>query len=57
MMLLVEYGADVNAVILEDKWDPEITALGVIDAVYEKFEVELIERLRDTMISRLENNV
>jgi hypothetical protein len=57
MMLFIEYGADVNAVILEDKWDPEITALGVIDAVYEKFEVELIERLRGAMISRLENNV
>lgn len=50
LLLFIEHGAEVNAVLATDRWDPEITALGVVDAVYEEFEVEEVGRLRDAML-------
>ena len=50
LRMLVKAGADVNAVILETRFDPEITALGVIDEVWQKYGQAEMRRLRDLMI-------
>ena len=46
----IDAGADVNAVVLEDRWDPEIRALEVmelLDSVYGAWEVkEIIENMK-----------
>lgn len=52
LYLLVHHGADVNAVILADVYDPEINALAVIDAVLQKFDVLEVRRLRDFMVEK-----
>lgn len=50
----VEAGANVEAVILADAWDPEISAMGVVDAVLEQFELEELRSVRTLMAERLD---
>ena len=52
LRMLVDAGADVNAVILETRFDPEITALGVIEQVWQKYGHAEMGRLRDLMIRK-----
>ena len=52
LCLFVEHGADVNAVIKADAFDPEINAFGVLDAVLEKFDVPEIRRVRKLMVAK-----
>ena len=49
---MVDAGADVNVVILETRFDPEITALGVIEEVWEKYGQAEMGRLRDLMVEK-----
>ncbi|KAM0805843.1 hypothetical protein BDR22DRAFT_778621, partial [Usnea florida] len=49
MKMLLEAGADPNALILETKWDPETTALGVVEMVYERFKSREMRELRNLM--------
>jgi hypothetical protein len=49
LRIFVEGGADIDAVIVADTFDPEIKARGVIDAVLEKFNIETLIRLREMM--------
>lgn len=52
LYLLVQHGANVNAVILADAFDPEIRALAVVEAVLGKFGVREIRRVRDLMVDK-----
>ncbi|CAG9979796.1 unnamed protein product [Clonostachys byssicola] len=46
-------GADVNAVILRDAWDPEITAIGVLELLDETYGAVEVRRLREDMMARI----
>ena len=52
MKMLLEAGADPNAVIVETKWDPEATALEIVEMVYEKFKSREMKNLRDLMLEK-----
>ena len=52
LRMLVEAGANVNAVILETRFDPEITALRVIDEVWQKYGQVEMGKLRELMIAK-----
>jgi len=45
-------GADVRAVVLKDNWDPEITALGVMELLLETYGAVEVRDLRDEMKMR-----
>ena len=49
MKMLLEAGADPNALILETKWDPETTALEVVEMVCERYKSREMRGLRDLM--------
>ena len=50
MELFLEYGADANAVILADRWDPEITAVEVVTQVLGGCGSKRVGGLRDMMV-------
>ena len=52
LCLFVNNGANVNAVILADAFDPEIKALSVIEAVLIKYDVVEVGRVRDLMVDK-----
>jgi energy-coupling factor transporter ATP-binding protein EcfA2 len=45
--------ADVNAVILKDMWDPEITALGVMEMLEETYGSAEVQRIRVLMEKKM----
>ncbi|KAI4157981.1 MAG: hypothetical protein LQ342_007841 [Letrouitia transgressa] len=49
-MLLQEGGADPNAVIVADKWDPEASALEIVEQISDKYSSLEIRGLRDLML-------
>jgi hypothetical protein len=49
LTLFVEHGADVNALILEDKWDPAASALDVVEMVLEKYFSNDVNELRQKL--------
>lgn len=49
LMNFFNYGADVNAIIVATRWDPEITVLGVVGSVYESFEFDEVRELKEAM--------
>ena len=52
MKMLLEAGADPNALIVETKWDPEATALEVVEMVCERFGSWEMRGLRDLMVEK-----
>ena len=52
MKMLLEAGADPNAMIEETKWDPEITALEVVEMVCERYKSREMRGLRDLMLQK-----
>ena len=52
MKMLLEAGADPNALIVETKWDPEATALEVVEMVCERFKSKEMKGLRDLMLEK-----
>ncbi|GAM90424.1 hypothetical protein ANO11243_084670 [Dothideomycetidae sp. 11243] len=59
LKLLLEYGADPDAVMAKDMWDPEITVLGVLEKVgeenYSAAVLDVASRLRTYGQKSLEN--
>lgn len=49
-MLLQEGGANPNAVIAADKWDPEASALEIVERILDKYGSLEIRGLRDLML-------
>jgi hypothetical protein len=45
-------GADVDAVVVADSWDPEITALGVMKMLEERYGAMEVKKLREIMESK-----
>ena len=52
LSMMVEAGADVNAIIVETRFDPEITALGVIEEVCERYGHAEMGRLKGLMVEK-----
>ena len=52
MKMLLKAGADPNAMIVETKWDPEATALEVVETVCEKFKSREMQGMRDLMLEK-----
>lgn len=50
MELMLQHGADHDAMIVADKWDPEASALSIISAVEEKYFSSDVHRLRNELI-------
>ncbi|RDW75803.1 hypothetical protein BP5796_06624 [Coleophoma crateriformis] len=50
LRLYVEAGADVDAVILADAWDPEVTVLGVVESVLDAFDFQGLKAVKDLML-------
>ena len=50
MELFLEYGADANAVIRANQWDPEITAVGVVTQVLRSCGSKRVGVLREMMV-------
>ena len=44
--------ADVDAVVVKDVWDPEITALGVIELLLETYGAFEVAKLRDLLVEK-----
>ena len=52
MKMLLKAEADPNALIVETKWDPEATALEIVEMVYERFKSREMKGLRDLMLEK-----
>ncbi|CAI6096710.1 unnamed protein product [Clonostachys chloroleuca] len=52
-LFIEDGGADVDAVILRDAWDPEITAIGVLELLDETYGAVEVRRLREDMMARI----
>ncbi|KAL9618805.1 MAG: hypothetical protein Q9160_006528 [Pyrenula sp. 1 TL-2023] len=52
MISFVNYGADPNAMIEEDGWDPSATALEVIDVILQKYASRHVLRLRNLLVEK-----
>lgn len=52
MKILLKAGADPNARIVGTKWDPEMTALEVVEMVCERFRSSEMRELRDLMFEK-----
>ena len=50
MELFIQYGANPNALIVEDQWDPSATALEVVRAILERYASKRVQGLLDTLI-------
>jgi hypothetical protein len=50
--LFLEAGADVDAVIAADRWDPEITALGLFEMLENEYYAPEVSELRKLMVER-----
>nr|CEG03306.1 unnamed protein product [Fusarium acuminatum CS5907] len=53
LRVFVQY-ADVNSVVKKDAWDPEITALGVMESLEETYGSAEVRRIRVLMESKIE---
>lgn len=52
--MFVELGqADVNAVVVADRWDPEVSALGVLELLEETYGNMEMHELREMVASRI----
>ena len=49
----VKYGADVGAVVVADAWDPEISALGIVEMLEETYGVFELRERKDEVRARL----
>ena len=49
MESFLQHGADPNALIVEDQWDPSATALEVINAILERYGSKKVQDLRDML--------
>ena len=47
--LFLQHGADANAVILKDMWDPEVTSIGVLEMLEETYGSAEVKDLRGLM--------
>ena len=52
MKMLLEAGAHPNAIIKETKWDPETTALEVVEMVCERYKSREMRALRNLMLEK-----
>lgn len=52
LRLFVEYGADPNALIVEDEWDPSATALEVVEGILGAYASEWVLGLRDLLVEK-----
>jgi hypothetical protein len=50
--LFLESGADVNAVIAADRWDPEITTVGVIELLSDTYGAVELEEIKHLVVTR-----
>ena len=50
LKLFVEHGADPNALIVEDRWDPSATALEIVTMMLEKYGSKEVWDLREMLI-------
>ena len=48
--LFIEYGANPNEMIVQDRWDPSTTALEVVEMVIEKYGSKMVADLRDMLV-------
>lgn len=48
----LNYGADPNAMIEEDSWDPSATPLDVVDAILQKYASRHVLRLRNLLVEK-----
>jgi hypothetical protein len=51
LRLFIQHGADPNALIVKDNWDPAATALDVIDGVFEKYASKNLKDLLDLLVA------
>ena len=52
MKMFVEHGADPNALIVETKWDPEATAVEIIEMAFERIGSWEMGSLRDMLFEK-----
>jgi hypothetical protein len=48
--LFIQHGADPNAMILKDSWDPAATALDVVNGVFEKYVSQDLKELLELLL-------
>jgi hypothetical protein len=49
--LFILHGADPNALLLADSWDPAATALDVVVGVYEKYASQDLKELKELLLA------
>jgi hypothetical protein len=51
LRLFIQHGADPNAMILKDSWDPAATALDVVSGVFEKYASQDLKELHELLLA------
>jgi hypothetical protein len=51
LRLFIQHGADPNALIVKDSWDPAATALDVVGGVFEKYASKNLKDLHDLLVA------
>ena len=52
----MKHGADANAIILKDMWDPEVSAIGVLEMLEDTYGSAEVKEIRELMQQMAEMN-